>query len=670
MKTCSMGVAVATHPRHVQVDKMDQSKTNLPCVHSMCLGMVWPDKSSRRCPLLRRTTPLMKTGYLLVVGLVASIWSGTPADDLTFTTVWEDHTHGGNMQASLLLMNFHSKCMQTNSVPESLVFSCDNTVKETKNGIVFVFMVWLLCVLQHTRLWRIRTVYKLVGHTHSHCDRAFSRVKVALLGKTYLSEPVAWLKMSPHFCDCLPDVPVSILCLFLAASKDMAKAIMDSMKSYTLRWNHLSGSLNFDRLRSLLGIDCHNLRNIHDLWAFQNRWWHLLPVETIHEWWCVEQTTAPCASRAHRHCGKGCPWTNQTWVWTGGQKQVWRLPEQIWNVSGLYQHAWWERKRRYGMAAESYVSRFWLWIPTPPDDLRDRNGEQWVCHQGFGALCAWDACGHFVRKLPRTFCFCSHCSSSCSCCLWLAGADVPGLPLESLMSVDTAHGADNVAPALEMVCVPMDFVIVKHKHGKLPFVLGQVLDIDYQDESAIVQWWHPDVSKEASMKPGRKKQILDVFGPWMPSDQMVVDALEPLPPSIVKPSLVFLWGFEHEEENKLPFSVLDGIMDEGIDITGLNMSTTNRGNLYRAHRMMRWHGKWLCLRSHLLLHVCITHVELVNLCMMFDVSQPMSWSHSLRRSFDYGLSQREGQDKGQWQQGPQGQEAQEGQKRKGKEEGT
>ena len=155
------------------------------------------------------------------------------------------------------------------------------------------------------------------------------------------------------------------------------------------------------------------------------------------------------------------------------------------------------------------------------------------------------------------------------------------------MSVDTAHGADNVAPALEMVCVPMDFVIVKHKHGKLPFVLGQVLDIDYQDESAIVQWWHPDVSKEASMKPGRKKQILDVFGPWMPSDQMAVDALEPLPPSIVKPSLVFLWGFEHEEENKLPFSVLDGIMDEGIDITGLNMSTTNRGNLYRAHRMMR-----------------------------------------------------------------------------------
>ena len=130
-------------------------------------------------------------------------------------------------------------------------------------------MVWLLCVLQHTRLWRIRTVYKLVGHTHSHCDRAFSRVKVALLGKTYLSEPVAWLKMSPHFCDCLPDVPVSILCLFLAASKDMAKAIMDSMKSYTLRWNHLSGSLNFDRLRSLLGIDCHNLRNIHDLELFR-----------------------------------------------------------------------------------------------------------------------------------------------------------------------------------------------------------------------------------------------------------------------------------------------------------------------------------------------------------------------------------------------------------------
>lgn len=141
----------------------------------------------------------MKTGHLMVIGLVASIWSGTgDYDDLTFTTVWEDSKHGGNMQASLLFMNLHSKCVQTNSVPESIIISADNTVKETKNGIFFCFMVWLLAALQHTRLWRVRTSYKLVGHTHSHCDRAFSRVRAALLGKTYMSEPVTWL--DTHTC--------------------------------------------------------------------------------------------------------------------------------------------------------------------------------------------------------------------------------------------------------------------------------------------------------------------------------------------------------------------------------------------------------------------------------------------------------------------------------------
>ena len=149
---------------------------------------------------LRRSIPLMKTGHVMVIGLMASIWSGTGGhDDLTFTTIWEDSKHGGNMQSSLLFMNLHSKCVQTNSVPESVILSADNTVKETKNGITFCFMTWLLAVLQHTRLWRVRTVYKLVGHTHSHCDRAFSRVKAALLGKSYLSEPAAWFASEVTF---------------------------------------------------------------------------------------------------------------------------------------------------------------------------------------------------------------------------------------------------------------------------------------------------------------------------------------------------------------------------------------------------------------------------------------------------------------------------------------
>ena len=42
-----------------------------------------------------------------------------------------------------------------------------------------------------------------------------------------------------------------------------------------------------------------------------------------------------------------------------------------------------------------------------------------------------------------------------------------------------------------------------------------------------------------------------------------------------------------EDGHKLPFEVLDNIIDEGIDITGLTVSNTTRGNLYRARRLMK-----------------------------------------------------------------------------------
>ena len=89
------------------------------------------------------------------------------------------------------------------------------------------------------------------------------------------------------------------------------------------------------------------------------------------------------------------------------------------------------------------------------------------------------------------------------------------------------------------------------------------------------------------MRQGRKRQILDVFGPWVPSEQVVVQNLEPLPPSVISSEKILLWGFELEEENKLPFSVFDRLMEDGIDVTGLTISNTSRGNLYRAHRLMK-----------------------------------------------------------------------------------
>ena len=175
----------------------------------------------------------------MVLGLVATIWNGTGKDTTVMTSLWEDSKHGGNMQASMLFMNIHRKVLATGVVPESIIISADNTPKETKNAMVYTWMVWMLCTLSTTRLWKIRTVYKLVGHTHSHCDRLFSRVKASLMGKSYICED------------------------------DMASVIMKTLKSYDLEWNHFHASLDFDALKTLLGLEIHSLRNVHDLEVYR-----------------------------------------------------------------------------------------------------------------------------------------------------------------------------------------------------------------------------------------------------------------------------------------------------------------------------------------------------------------------------------------------------------------
>ena len=158
------------------------------------------------------------------------------------------------------------------------------------------------------------------------------------------------------------------------------------------------------------------------------------------------------------------------------------------------------------------------------------------------------------------------------------------MPLESLVSVGSVLDAD---PALDIMCCPHDFVIANNAASSkaLPFCMGQVVDID--EDSAIIQWWHPGLSREANMKAGRKKEVLDIFSEWRPSDTFPLGELQPLPASVLSPKKILLWGFQLES-NQLPFSVLDKIMDlEIADLTGLKISSTKRGAMYRAHRLMR-----------------------------------------------------------------------------------
>ena len=88
------------------------------------------------------------------------------------------------MQFSTLLLNLHEKATSENRLPVEWVIGGDNTVKETKNQWVCWSLIWLLCVLSETALWSVMLTFLLVGHTHDMADRLFSRVKVALRGRS------------------------------------------------------------------------------------------------------------------------------------------------------------------------------------------------------------------------------------------------------------------------------------------------------------------------------------------------------------------------------------------------------------------------------------------------------------------------------------------------------
>ena len=88
----------------------------------------------------------------------------------------------------------------------------------------------------------------------------------------------------------------------------------------------------------------------------------------------------------------------------------------------------------------------------------------------------------------------------------------------------------------------------------------------------------------------RKKQIVDVFGPWMPVDEIAVEALRKccLPDAIVQVQSVLEANFNLTADLSLPYDVLDAMRARhSIDLTGFNLSMTRRGNMYRSYVLMR-----------------------------------------------------------------------------------
>lgn len=89
---------------------------------------------------------------------------------------------------------------------------------------------------------------------------------------------------------------------------------------------------------------------------------------------------------------------------------------------------------------------------------------------------------------------------------------------------------------------------------------------------------------------GRKKEVLDIFGSWAPMEDFSVAAMRQasLPNPLVNADDILEWNFDWGPDRTIPYETFDALrVRHNIDVTGLNLSLTHRGNLYRSYALLR-----------------------------------------------------------------------------------
>jgi hypothetical protein len=502
---------------------------------------------------LRKATPWMKTGERLVVGLVGCIWTGVQgsdgvcADRVDITTVYEDHPHGANMQCTVILRNLRRANLCSNRLPERLTVSADNTVKETKNNTTLCFFIWLLCYFANSNLWCVRTVYKMVGHTHDNLDRFFSRVAMALRGRSYISQ------------------------------SEMQDIVSRTLSSYRIAWSHSNNSYNFEStIRQQLGLHVKRLRNLHDVEIFRTdggifmRWkqwmtdeaWSLPrklldfdQIENVAKMKPAEITHQFDASKAN-----------------SGFNLVAKLEAELQASSGISSSS---------ADALRELKSIWRGETVKQAELLDE------VLSSLGGCASGSMANHSAALVSSSAAVPSDILyQSCP------GHDVVGVPVETLVEIsnpNTQQSHHNGTHQSSPSCVLGDVLIARAEDckSKLPFFLGVLRDIS-SDGAGLVEWLHPLKTTECKFASGKKKQMLDIFGAWVSVDSLILSDIENLPSPVIRPPDVLLWGFDFTDNSEIPFSVLDSLLDDhGLDFTGLSLSATARGNLYRTHRLMQ-----------------------------------------------------------------------------------
>ena len=173
------------------------------------------------------------------------------------------------------------------------------------------------------------------------------------------------------------------------------------------------------------------------------------------------------------------------------------------------------------------------------------------------------------------------------------GGDLPDLPVNSLIEIpgiwQPTESTNIFGPGSMVVCRPTIRIDIGGTTSTVPFSLGMAVvgeEADANDDYIMVSWWIPGTSAKASMQPGKKAKMMDIFGSWEPYDELKAGAAAAVTvPGVQVPKAdVLLMNVELEADSQIPFDVFDELRtSHDIDVSRISLSITHRGNLYRAH---------------------------------------------------------------------------------------
>ena len=105
----------------------------------------------------------------------------------------------------------------------------------------------------------------------------------------------------------------------------------------------------------------------------------------------------------------------------------------------------------------------------------------------------------------------------------------------------------------------------------------------------VVVWYVPGLASAETFRPGTKQKLLDIFGPWTSLHTLTLAECRAcnLPSPVVNLADILECNFALSSDGTLPYDVFDALRRQhGVDVIGLSMSSTHRGNVYRSYALL------------------------------------------------------------------------------------